>query len=126
MKRHLLRQRTMKYLYQHCLLNKPIFQILVEEGHLMKPDGDLYVIRHLENIEAHEDHYIEQINQHLSEWEFTRLSYVEQAILLLGWSELSLKEDERAIVIDEAIKLAKTYADESSYQFINAVLDHYV
>lgn len=125
MKRHLLRKRTMKYLYQHCLMAKPIFQILGEEGHLMQPDGDLYIIKHLENIEAHEEAYIKQINQHLSEWDFARLSFVEQAILLLGWSELNLKEDERAIVIDEAIKLAKTYADESSYQFINAVLDHH-
>lgn len=125
MKRHQLRKRTMKYLYTHRLLDKPIFMMLVEEGHLMQPDGEQYILDLLKDIEVHEEDYIQSINQYLKDWSFERLSYVEQAIILLAWSELSRKQDDKAVIIDEAISLAKTYADESAYQYINAVLDHH-
>ena len=123
MKRSQYRSRSMKYVYQHLLLNKPFLLMFAEEGHLMKADESPYIVNTLRDIEAHEDRYIESINQHLHQWSFERLSYVEQAILLVAWSELERHEDDKAVIIDEAIKLAKTYSDESSYPYINAVLD---
>ena len=73
----------------------------------------------------YKDIYIEKINQSLNdEWEFKRLGYVEQAILIIACCELDLDVSPKAIVIDEAVTLAKKYCDEETYKLINGVLDH--
>ena len=65
----------------------------------------------------------EEISTYLTDWDFDRLNFVEQAILLIATCELRLQEVERAIVIDEAINLCKKFSDEESYRYINGVLD---
>lgn len=125
MKRHDLRIKTMECLYQHVLLDKPIFQIITEEGPDLIHEEDDFILKHLALVEHFEDAYITDINRHLKDWSFERLAFLEQAILLLAYSELSAKEDEKAVIIDEAVQLAKTYADDEAYKYINAVLDHY-
>ena len=50
-------------------------------------------------------------------------NYVEQALLLAAVSELKLQKTDRAIVLDEAVQIAKKYCDEDSYRYINGVLD---
>jgi len=124
MKRHELRQRTMEYIYQHLVLDKPILLIIEDEGQDILDEEDNFIIKNLLHIEMHEDEFIAKINSHLNDWQFERLAYLEQAILLVAISELDIKEDEKAIIIDEAIQLAKTYADEEAYKYINAVLDN--
>ena len=65
-----------------------------------------------------------QINQSLREdWTFDRLSLLEQSILLISYQELKQVKTARAVVINEAITLAKEYCDDSSYKLINGVLD---
>jgi N utilization substance protein B len=41
----------------------------------------------------------------------------------LGAYEILIAKTDRAIIINEAVELAKTLADEKSPQFINGVLD---
>lgn len=91
----------------------------------MKPNGDTYIVELLKNIEMNEDRYILDINLFLKDWTFERLAYVDQAILLLAIAEMNLKQDDVAVIIDEAIRLAKTYSDDEAYAYINAVLDGY-
>lgn len=55
-------------------------------------------------------------------WTFERLSYLEQAILLVSCQELQNGELDRKIIINEAVELAKQYCDEKSYRFINGIL----
>ena len=59
-------------------------------------------------------------------WTFDRLNRVEQAILLLAYSHFYYVEPEveKGVVIDIAIKQAKTYLDEKDYKFVNAILDN--
>ena len=59
-------------------------------------------------------------------WTFDRLNRVEQAILLLAYSHFYFVEPEveKGVVIDIAIKQAKTYLDEKDYKFVNAILDN--
>lgn len=53
-----------------------------------------------------------------------RLSYIDQAILLVGTSEYNLNKDNKKIIIDEAVRIAKEYSDDDSYKYINGVLDN--
>ena len=79
----------------------------------------------LENdLIINKDNYIEEISLHLKKWTFERLSYLEQAILLVATSEIKKEIASKNIIIDEAIRIAKMYCDEKSYQYINGVLDN--
>ena len=71
------------------------------------------------------EEYSAKINNHLHEWSFDRLGYVEQAILLLAASELETGDLDRAIIVNEAIELTKKYCDDAAYKLINGVLDKY-
>ncbi|HIP28370.1 MAG TPA: hypothetical protein EYG82_04265, partial [Sulfurovum sp.] len=47
----------------------------------------------------------------------------EKAIMRLAAYEILVDKTDKAIIINEAVELAKTLADGKSPQFINAVLD---
>ena len=58
-------------------------------------------------------------------WEIERMPAVDRAILRMAVCELMiLAEAPVAVVIDEAIELAKKYSTEKSGKFINGVLDN--
>lgn len=63
------------------------------------------------------------IQKQLNDWSFEDLGKIEKAILRLGTYEILFDKNDKAIVINEAIELAKELADEKSPQFINGVLD---
>lgn len=112
----------MTVLYQHLLLNKEIKLALYDNLETNSVDPFLYTI----TVDAiqYKDVYINLINEKLNEeWSFDRLGYVEQAILLMACCELDLETAPKAIVIDEAITLAKKYCDDDTYKLINGVLD---
>lgn len=124
-KRRLLRQEVMEILYQHRLLEKDI--MLLSENYLLDehdPDG-YFVLTLLEFIQINEGVLIEKIRPYLKEWEFERLPHVDQALLLLGCAELERGQNDRAVVIDEAIELTKQFSDEAAFKYINAILDAY-
>ena len=121
--RHELREMGMRSLYQSFLFFFDIKQCVYDNCGTNEIDSFLYTI----TIDAmkYKDIYIEKINHSLTQdWEFKRLGYVEQAILILACCELDLDVSPRAIVIDEAVTLAKKYCDEETYKLINGVLDH--
>ncbi len=58
------------------------------------------------------------------EWPVNKIDPVERSILYVGIYELVYMDDApHAVVINEAIEIAKTYADENSNKFINGVLN---
>ncbi len=120
--RHELREKAMTCLYQHFLLNKDIKEVVYDNNHTNEIDPFLYTI----TIDAikYEDDYIEMINNALrDDWSFDRLGYVEKAILIMAACEIDMEVAPKAIVINEAITLAKKYCDDETYKLINGVLD---
>lgn len=66
-----------------------------------------------------------EVSHYLKEgWTFSRLSYLEQAILLVACFEIKNQELDKKIIANEAVELAKNYCDASSYKFINGVLSN--
>lgn len=120
--RHKLRETAMTCLYQHFLLQKDIRECVYDNSESNEVDPFLYTV----TIDAitYKDVYIKKINEALrDDWTFERLGYVEKAILLMAACELDLETAPKAIVIDEAITMAKNYCDEEAYRLINGVLD---
>ncbi|EJV0935012.1 transcription antitermination factor NusB [Campylobacter coli] len=74
------------------------------------------IIKNLDDIDKN-------LNPYLNENEIEKLGHVERAILRLGAYELLFTDTPSAIVINEAIELAKELANDNSPKFINGVLD---
>lgn len=88
------------------------------------PEGRLYadeLVRGVaENLEAIDS----RISAASKNWRLERMSRVDRNLLRMGTWELMAHEDvPRAVVIDEAVELAKAYGTEDSSGFINGVLD---
>jgi len=56
-------------------------------------------------------------------WSISRIAALDKSILRLAVYELMFEKDTpKAVVINEAIELAKRYSDEESAKFINGIL----
>jgi N utilization substance protein B len=73
------------------------------------------VLEHKEDL----DHEIESASEH---WSVARMPVIDRSILRLGLFELRHSETPTAVVVSEAVRLAKTYSTERSGAFVNGVL----
>jgi N utilization substance protein B len=57
-------------------------------------------------------------------WRLERMTRVDRSLLRLGAFELAHRHDvPRAVILDEAVELAKRFGTEESGSFVNGVLD---
>ena len=119
-----LREIIMKVIYQVLILKASNLEVEVDnliqeqleiENTFVK-DTVYGILKNQEDITA-------LANQHMKDWELTRLNKVDQAIILLGIYELLYTETPSVVAINEAIELSKKYSDEKVTKMINAVLD---
>jgi N utilization substance protein B len=66
------------------------------------------------------DHRISEKSAH---WKLERMPMVDRNILRLAIYEMSRQETPAAVVIDEALELARQFSGDESVSFINGVLD---
>ncbi len=70
------------------------------------------------------DELDEIISKHARGWELTRLSRITRAILRLSICEMLTRDDvPTAVAINEAVNLAKRYAEEGAPPFVNGILN---
>jgi len=60
---------------------------------------------------------------YLANWRSERISVCTKLILLFAIWELKNTETDARIIINEAIELAKCFAEEDAYRFVNGILD---
>jgi N utilization substance protein B len=64
------------------------------------------------------------ISGHTHHWKIRRIAAVDRNLLRLAiWEFLHEPETPRAVIINEALEIAKRYSTEDSSQFINGILD---
>jgi N utilization substance protein B len=64
------------------------------------------------------------ITQALTNWRFDRIAAVDRNILRLATYELMVeKATPTAVILDEAIEMAKRFGEADSGPFVNGVLD---
>lgn len=123
--RHQARKAVVGLLYAYDLGNDGIEKFadeILEEDKIRNKQRDFSrelfkgTIENLEELDR-------EIKKHLESWDYDNIGKVEKAILRLGAYEIMIDKNDRAIVINEAIELAKELADDKSPQFINGVLD---
>lgn len=75
------------------------------------------------HVLASEDHFIENIENHLSKRSWQNVDRVDKSILLIALSEHQSGETPPKVLINEAVNLAKKYGTKDASKFVNAILD---
>jgi N utilization substance protein B len=148
--RHRSRQRALQVLYQWDMTKRPMeetihafYDTLRAEGApeaAEEPDDedppsegrDPFVSRDERDVFMEElvngasamapaiDHRISEKSAH---WKLERMPVVDRNILRLAIYEMSRQDTPAAVVIDEALELARQFSGDESVSFINGVLD---
>jgi transcription antitermination protein NusB len=64
------------------------------------------------------------IEQHSAHWRLERLALIDRLILRMGaWELQHALDTPPAVVLDEAVELARTFSTDDSVRFVNGVLD---
>lgn len=123
--RHQARSAVVGLLYAYDVGNEAIndfFDDILEEQKIRNKQRDFSrdlfvgVITNLNTIDS-------ELSKHLDSWNMNSIGKIEKAIMRLGAYEILIAKTDKAIIINEAVELAKELADDKSPQFINGVLD---
>lgn len=123
--RHQAREAVISLLYAYDLGNEEISKHaidILEEKKIRNKQREFALnlfngtLENLEKLDA-------LIVKYLQDWDFDRIGHIERAILRLGAYEVLHNDIDSAVIINEAIELAKKLASEQSPKFINGVLD---
>ncbi|MBU6496037.1 MAG: transcription antitermination factor NusB [Acidobacteria bacterium] len=117
--RHRARERALEILYEADIKARPVAEIL--NSLALAPDPycrDLVLSADQHRIETHE-----LITRYSQDWPLERIAVVDRLILTLAMGEIRMIDSPpRAVVLDEAVELAKTFSTEGSGSFVNGLL----
>ncbi|MHB1088975.1 MAG: transcription antitermination factor NusB [Acidimicrobiales bacterium] len=117
--RHQARERALEILYEATIKDRPVAQII--QNLALAPDP--YTVAVLLGTEEHRARAEELIVRHLQDWTLERLALIDRLILTMAIGELLLDDPPpTAVVLDEAVELAKVYSTDGSASFVNGVL----
>lgn len=123
--RHQARMAVVSLLYAYDLGNQSIADFsdeILEEKKIRNKQRD-FALDLFKGVTEHLAQIDEAIVKHLKDWDFDRLGSIERATLRLGAYEIMFGGLDSAVIINEAIEVAKAFGSEQSPKFINGVLD---
>lgn len=74
-------------------------------------------------VSGHRDEIDALIGRHARRWSVERMPVVDRSVLRLATYELLFEETSAAVVINEALELAKDLSTEASGRYVNGVLE---
>jgi N utilization substance protein B len=88
------------------------------------PEGKGYADVILRGVAENLDGIDKKVTAASQNWRLERMSRVDRNLLRLGTWELMFRADvPRAVILDEAVELAKSFGTDESSGFVNGVLD---
>jgi transcription antitermination protein NusB len=108
--------------YDYQITVDEIIEMLKTGFDLEFDDNSIAVIIAFNAIDQRVD-LDQKIEPLLKNWKLNRLGISTRLILRMSIWELLQKKTPASIVINEAIELAKCFAEKDSYRFINGILD---
>lgn len=85
--------------------------------------GREYADKLIRGVLADVSEYDELLRKFSTNWTLERMAAVDRNILRMGLFEIQNTDVPVEVVIDEAVEIAKAFADKDSSSFINAILD---
>jgi N utilization substance protein B len=117
------RKRAVDVLYEADVRSRDRRELLGERVADGNPPVPEHTIRLVEGFDENARRIDELIDTHASGWSIDRLPDVDRAILRMAVYELLWADDvPDAVVIDEAVELAKTLSTDDSPAYVNGVL----
>lgn len=96
---------------------------MIQERVKRDPEQVRYAHQLIEGVALQKKEIDAQIEAVLENWKFSRLAETDKNVLRIGVFELMNSREPVAILINEAIEIAKEYGDKKSGGFVNGVLD---
>ncbi len=88
------------------------------------PEGRAYADEVVRGVVEHQDRVDELIRTASTNWRLERMARVDRNLLRMAAYELLTQTAvPRAVILDEAVELAKSFGSEDSGSFVNGVLD---
>ncbi|MCR4691380.1 MAG: transcription antitermination factor NusB [Lachnospiraceae bacterium] len=129
MNRSKLREKVFRLLFQAEFHDQEEFAgqqelfFLQEEQETMSPEDSKTVSETCDKIMEKLPKIDEMLTEKMTGWSIDRVGKVELAILRLAVYEICFDDSiPPSVSINEAVELAKRYASEESYSFVNGVL----
>lgn len=113
------REQAVMLLYEAEQRSVPVAVLLGERSIV---SGDLTSML-VDGVESSMDELNGSISRHSRGWTLERMPALDRAILRMGIFELSRRDDVPvAVIIDEAVELAKRFSTDDSGRFVNGIL----
>ena len=117
------RKRAVDVLYEADVRGGDRLAVLADRIETGNPPVPEHTVRLVEGVAEHAPKIDQLIDTHASGWSIDRLPDVDRAILRMAVYELLWADDvPDAVVIDEAVELAKALSTDDSPGYVNGVL----
>jgi transcription antitermination protein NusB len=131
MARHRARRQALQLLFQWDLRRTPLEDIirgyydslLVSEETVARPRPDEFAEGLLRGVIDELPDIDERIARNAAHWRMERMPVVDRNILRIAVYEMLRTDTPPAVIIDEALELARRFSGEESVHFVNGVLD---
>lgn len=118
-RRHRARERALEILYEASIKDRPVTVVLEE----LNTRPDEYTQRLVRGAEEHRGEAEALIAAYAVDWPIERLALIDRLVMTLAVGELLNEEAlPTAVILDEAVELAKVYSTEGSSSFVNGIL----
>jgi transcription antitermination protein NusB len=124
--RHKARKRALDILFQADLRGLDPVEVLDQARQLREAEGDAplnpYVADLVAGVTTHRERIDELLSTYSLGWTLERMPGVDRSILRLGTFEALWGDVPEAVVIDEAVTLARDLSTDDSPAFVNGLL----
>ena len=129
--RHRARERALQILFQWDMRQLPVDECIrlfnetlnSESENPVREHDDSFVGSLVRGTVERQPEIDAMIKKHLEHWRLERMATVDRNVLRLATYELLYTATPPAVVIDEALELARRFSNDESVQFVNGVLD---
>jgi N utilization substance protein B len=125
-RRRKAREIVLQALYEHEIGGRPWEEALGNQlgRRGPGPETESFARRLMEVTVRHREELDAEIRSVLENWDFSRVSVVDRNILRSALAELRYLPDvPAAVVINEALEIARKFSTDDSSRFINGILD---
>jgi transcription antitermination protein NusB len=98
----------------------------LRDGYSIEVAHNTFITTLVQGVIATHEQLDERIKPYLKNWKLERLGCCTRLILRMALWELSQEGAIPSVVMNEAIELAKMFAERDAYKFVNGILDEIV
>jgi N utilization substance protein B len=117
------RKRALDVLFESEQRGVDVLETLAGRLAAADPPVSEFTVQLVEGVVAHRDRIDELLTTYSQGWSLDRMPAVDRAVLRLGTFELLWLDDvPDAVVVDQAVELARSLSTDDSPGFVNGVL----